>query len=33
VLEHNGKLWVITKTAIVQPGKGGARILEIMSIP
>lgn len=26
VLEHNGKLWVITKTAIVQPGKGGAFI-------
>lgn len=26
VLEHNGKLWVIQKTAIVQPGKGGAFI-------
>jgi len=26
VLEHNGKLWVILKTAIVQPGKGGAFI-------
>jgi len=26
VLEHNGKLWVITKTQIVQPGKGGAFI-------
>jgi elongation factor P len=26
VLEHNNKLWVITKTAIVQPGKGGAFI-------
>lgn len=26
VLEHNGKLWVISKTAIVQPGKGGAFI-------
>jgi elongation factor P len=26
VLEHNGKLWVIVKTAIVQPGKGGAFI-------
>ncbi len=26
VLEHNGKLWVVAKTAIVQPGKGGAFI-------
>lgn len=26
ILEHNGKLWVIQKTAIVQPGKGGAFI-------
>jgi elongation factor P len=26
VLEHGGKLWVITKTQIVQPGKGGAFI-------
>jgi len=26
VLEHNGKLWVVQKTAIVQPGKGGAFI-------
>lgn len=26
VLEHNGKLWVILKTTIVQPGKGGAFI-------
>lgn len=26
VLEHNNKLWVIQKTAIVQPGKGGAFI-------
>jgi len=26
VLEHNGKLWIITKTQIVQPGKGGAFI-------
>jgi len=26
LLEHNGKLWVVQKTAIVQPGKGGAFI-------
>jgi len=26
VLEHNGKLMVVLKTAIVQPGKGGAFI-------
>lgn len=26
VMEHNGKLWVVAKTAIVQPGKGGAFI-------
>jgi len=26
VLESNGKLWVVQKTAIVQPGKGGAFI-------
>ncbi|HZH26195.1 MAG TPA: elongation factor P [Azospirillaceae bacterium] len=26
VMEHNGKLWVVQKTAIVQPGKGGAFI-------
>lgn len=26
VLEHNGKLYVVQKTAIVQPGKGGAFI-------
>ncbi|HYE49368.1 MAG TPA: elongation factor P [Azospirillaceae bacterium] len=26
VMEHNGKLWVVTKTQIVQPGKGGAFI-------
>ena len=26
ILEHNGKLWVVQKTAIVQPGKGGAFI-------
>ena len=26
ILEHNGKLWVITGTQIVQPGKGGAFI-------
>lgn len=26
VLEHNGKLWVVQKIAIVQPGKGGAFI-------
>lgn len=26
VLEHNGKLWVVQKTQIVQPGKGGAFI-------
>jgi elongation factor P len=24
VMEHNGKLWVVTGTQIVQPGKGGA---------
>ncbi|CAK0770492.1 Elongation factor P [uncultured Gammaproteobacteria bacterium] len=24
VMEHNGKLWVVTKTQIVQPGKGGS---------
>lgn len=24
VLEHNGKLWVVTKTQHVKPGKGGA---------
>jgi len=24
VLEHNGKLWVVTKTKHVKPGKGGA---------
>lgn len=24
VLEHQGKLWVVTKTAHVKPGKGGA---------
>ena len=24
VLEHNGKLWVVTKTGHVKPGKGGA---------
>ncbi|WP_431857325.1 elongation factor P [Azospirillum sp.] len=27
VLEHNGKLYVIQKTQIVQPGKGGAFIV------
>ncbi|HYE00582.1 MAG TPA: elongation factor P [Alphaproteobacteria bacterium] len=26
VLEHNGKLWTVTNTQIVQPGKGGAFI-------
>jgi len=26
VMEHNGKLWVVAKTQIVQPGKGGAFI-------
>ncbi|HYC05473.1 MAG TPA: elongation factor P [Azospirillaceae bacterium] len=26
VMESNGKLWVVTKTQIVQPGKGGAFI-------
>ena len=26
VLEHNGKLWIVTKTQHVQPGKGGAYI-------
>ncbi len=26
VMEHNGKLWVVAKIAIVQPGKGGAFI-------
>ncbi|MDR3518386.1 MAG: elongation factor P [Azospirillaceae bacterium] len=26
VLEHNGKLWVVAKIQIVQPGKGGAFI-------
>jgi elongation factor P len=24
ILEHNGKLWVVTKTQHTQPGKGGA---------
>lgn len=24
ILEHNGKLWVVTKTQHVKPGKGGA---------
>lgn len=26
VMEHNGKLWVVSKIQIVQPGKGGAFI-------
>ncbi|MBQ9335360.1 MAG: elongation factor P [Alphaproteobacteria bacterium] len=26
VLEHNNKLWIVTKTQHVQPGKGGAYI-------
>lgn len=26
ILEHHGSLWVVQKTAIVQPGKGGAFI-------
>jgi elongation factor P len=26
VMEHNGKLWTVLKTQIVQPGKGGAFI-------
>lgn len=26
ILDHNGKLWVVLKTQIVQPGKGGAFI-------